>query len=89
VQKEIFNSATEISKVDFFLFFQRFHNQKFKNPKIYQSAFRKTGLILFNPLIVLKKIQGKQATQTVIETPSSLLLSLSVGFTTPPVTPTN
>jgi hypothetical protein len=94
VRKEIFNGATDISKVDFFLFFQRFHNRTFKNPKIYQSAFRKTRLILFNPSIVLKKMkeyQGLQAqtTQEVIQTPSSLLLSSSIGFTTPPLTPTN
>ena len=93
VRKEIFNSATEISKVDFFSFFQRFHDQTFKNPKIYQSAFRKTGLILLNPLVVLEKMREYQALQMpepVVETPSSSpLLSSSVGFATPPLTPTN
>ena len=61
---------------------------------IYQSTFRKTGLISFNPSIVLEKMkeyQGLQAqtTREVIQTPSSLLLSSSVGFTIPPLTPTN
>jgi len=92
VQKEIFNGATNISKVDFFSFFQRFHTRTFKNPKIYQSTFRKTRLIPFNPLIVLEKMkeyQGLQAQTTQEVTPLSLLLSSSVGFTTPPLTPTN
>ena len=81
VRKEIFNGATEISKVDFFSFFQRFHNQTFKNPKIYQSAFRKTGLIPFNPLVVLERDERIssyiQIPEPVIETPSSPLLSSS------------
>jgi hypothetical protein len=92
VRKEIFNGATEISKVDFFSFFQQFHDRTFKNPKIYQSAFRKTRLIPFNPLVVLEKMKEYQALQMpepVVETPSSPLLSSSVGFTTPPLTPTN
>ena len=78
--------------MDFFSFFQQFHNRTFKNPKIYQSTFRKTGLILFNPSVVLEKIREYQALQMpepVVETPSSPLLSSSVGFTTPPLTPTN
>jgi hypothetical protein len=39
----------------------------------------------------MKEYQGLQAqtTQEVIQTPSSLLLSLSIGFTTPPLTPMN
>jgi hypothetical protein len=92
VQKEIFNGAIEISKVDFFSFFQRFHDRTFKNPKIYRSAFRKTRLIPFNPLVVLEKMKEYQALQMlelVVETPSSPLLSSLVGFTTPPLTPTN
>ena len=93
VQKEIFNSTTDISKVDFFSFFQRFHNQTFKNPKIYQSAFCKTRLILLNPLVVLEKIKEYQGLQVQmqedIQTSSSPLLSLSIGFATPPLMPTN
>jgi hypothetical protein len=49
-------------------------------------------LIPFNPLVVLEKMREYQALQMlelVVETPSSLLLFLSVGFTTPPLTPTN
>jgi hypothetical protein len=92
VRKEIFNSATKISKVDFFSFFQRFYDRTFKNPKIYRSAFCKTGLIPFNPSVVLEKMKEYQALQMlepVVEAPSSPLLSLLVGFTTPPLTPTN
>jgi len=92
VRKEIFNSATKILKVDFSSFFQQFHNRTFKNPKIYQSTFRKTRLIPFNPLVVLEKMKEYQALQMlelVVETSSSPLLSLLVGFATPPLTPTN
>jgi hypothetical protein len=49
-------------------------------------------LIPLNPLIVLEKIREYQALQMlelVMKTPSSLLLSSLVGFTTPPLTPTN
>jgi hypothetical protein len=78
--------------VDFFLFFQRFHNQTFKNPKIHQSAFCKTRLILYNPLIVLERIKEYQALrilELVIDTPLSPLLSSLVGFTTLPPSYTN
>ena len=48
-------------------------------------------MILLNPLIVLTRIKEYQAqiTEKVVETLSSLLLSLSIGFATPPSTPTN
>jgi hypothetical protein len=89
VQREIFNSATDISKVDFFSFYQQFYNRTFRKPSIYKSEFCRTGLILYNPLIVLEKMkeyQGLQAqlVQDTVERPSSLLLSLSIGFSTPP-----
>ena len=35
VRKEIFNSASEVSKADFFSFFQQFHDRTFQNPRIY------------------------------------------------------
>ena len=90
VQKEVFNGAQDITKVDFFLFFQRFHNQTFKNPQIYQSAFRKTGLIPLNPELVIRKMKGYQGKQTVQEeTFSSSLKMLSDRFVTPPPQPSN
>jgi hypothetical protein len=53
----VFHSVREISRVDFFAFFQRFHDKTFKNPRIYKSAFRKIGLIPYNPILVLSKIK--------------------------------
>jgi hypothetical protein len=100
IRKEVFNGVTEISRVDFFSFFQGFHDKVFKNPKIHKSAFRKTGLILLDPSIVLNKIKKYrliQAARPVTPPPRLLhtassppLLSSSPGFNTPPPqTPTN
>jgi hypothetical protein len=55
VRREVFLGVYEILKTDFF-FFQRFSNKIFIL-KLYKSAFRKTGLILFNPKVVYIKIK--------------------------------
>jgi hypothetical protein len=52
----VFLSATEISKTDFFSFFQRFFDKTF-TLELCKSAFQKTGLILYNPLVVLRKMK--------------------------------
>jgi hypothetical protein len=52
----VFLGATKISKTNFFSFFQRFFDKTF-TLKLCKSAFRKTGLILYNPLVVLYKIK--------------------------------
>jgi hypothetical protein len=87
VRKEIFNGATEVSKADFFSFFQRFHDRTFRNPRIYQSAFRKTGLIPLNPELVLNKMKEYTRKQTVESTPPPNLDDSddsSNAFATPP-----
>jgi len=93
IRKEIFNGATKISKVNFFAFFQTFHNKVFKNRQIATSVFRKTGLIPLNPTVVLTKMKEyhKILKESRLQTPtppprqSSLLLpSSSPAFTTPP-----
>ena len=89
VRKQVFLGAKEISRTDFFAFFQWFHDKTFKNPRIYKSAFRKTGLIPLNPQLVLSKLKGYQALQRpktppLIQRSSPPLPSSSPGFTTPP-----
>ena len=80
----------EISRTDFFAFFQRFHDKTFKNPRIHKSAFRKTGLIpldLQQVLLKLKEYQALQRPKTpppLIERSSPPLPSSLPRFTTPP-----
>jgi hypothetical protein len=60
----------------------------FKNPRIHRSAFRKTGLIPFNPNLVLIKMKKYRALQKPLETPprrsSPPVLSSSPAINTPP-----
>lgn len=92
IRREVFQGAREITRVDFFSFFQRFHDKTFKNSRIHKSAFRKTGLIPLNPELVLSKMKEYQAIQKsvrpqtplLIERSSPPLLSSSPAFTTPP-----
>jgi hypothetical protein len=89
----VFQGAREISRVDFFAFFQRFHDKTFKNPRIHKSAFRKTGLIPYNPILVLSKMKEyytlytRPQTLPVIPQSSLLLLPSSSPpvFNTPPL----
>lgn len=85
----MFQGAREISRTHCFSVFQRFHDKTFKNPRIHKSAFQKTGLIFFNPILVLSKVKEYQALQVRPETPlversSSPLPSSSPAFATPP-----
>ena len=87
---EVFNGATEISKVDFFAVFQTFWDKVFKSHRIAVNSFKKTGLIPLNPLIVLEKMKEykdllKQLrTSTPPPRQSSPILPSSLGFATPP-----
>ena len=87
---EVFNSATEISKVDFFAVFQTFWDKVFKSHRIAVNSFKKTGLIPLNPLIVLEKMKENKdllkqlRTSTPPPRQSSPILSSSPGFATLP-----
>jgi hypothetical protein len=91
VRREVFQGAREISRVDFFSFFQRFHDKTFKNPRIHKSAFRKTGLIPYNPILVLSKMKEYHTLNTRPQTPplippsSPPLPSSPPAFNTPPL----
>jgi hypothetical protein len=86
----------EVSKVDFFSFFQKFPDKVFNNERIAKGAFRKTGLIPLNPMKVLEKMKEYQKFQKELRpmTPppresSPVLLSSSRAFTTPHSLSTN
>ena len=92
VRREVFQGAREISRVDFFAFFQRFHDKTFKNPRIHKSAFRKTGLIPYNPILVLSKMKEYHTLHTRPKTPPPILRSSPLlpsssppAFNTPPL----
>jgi hypothetical protein len=63
VRRQVFLGASEISRADFFTFFQKFHDKTFKNLRIHKSAFKKTGLIPLDPLRVLEKMKVYRALQ--------------------------
>jgi DDE superfamily endonuclease len=56
LREEVFYGANEITKADFFNIFARFSTQTF-TPELCKSAFTKTGLIPFNPDLVLDKMK--------------------------------
>jgi hypothetical protein len=84
LREEVFYSATEITKADFFTLFPRFSSRTF-TPKLCISTFRKTGLIPFNPLIVLNKIKEYRGIQEALD--SSTDEDESNAFATPPPPP--
>jgi len=55
VRRDVFLGAKEISKTDFFSFFQRFSDKTF-TIKLCKSAFKKAGLIPLNPKVVFDKM---------------------------------
>jgi DDE superfamily endonuclease len=89
IRREVFQGAREISRVDFFAFFQRFHNKTFKNIRIHKSAFQKTGLIPYNPILVLSKMKEYNARHVRPQTPPILSSppppSSPLAFSTPPI----
>lgn len=81
LRKHIFLGGNAVSKTDFFALFQTFSDRTWTS-KLCTSAFRKTGLIPFNPSIVLEKMAdygGIQEAPLIERGPSS-----SPGFATPP-----
>ena len=71
VDKTVRLGDEKFGKLEFLAAFQSFRNQTFK-PTTIRHAFKSTGLVPFNPDIVLDKIREKQAqrAQTAIRTPS-------------------
>jgi hypothetical protein len=85
IQREVFHGLTQMTKTDFFSIFQGFSDRTFK-PKLIQSAFRKTGLVPFNPSIVLdamKDYGGHQGTEDIWDESSDS----EPAFGTPPPLP--
>jgi DDE superfamily endonuclease len=81
LREEVFYGTTEISKADFFDMFPRFSARTFTE-KLCKSAFRKTGLIPYNPDIVLDKMKEYGGIQEAPRVESSD--DESDGFATPP-----
>ena len=72
----MFYSATEITKADFFAIFDKFSKKTFTSD-LCKAAFRKAGLILYNPSVILEKMKdygGQQRER------SSSVDSESTGF---------
>jgi hypothetical protein len=85
LRKHVFLGGNAVSKTDFFAMFQSFSDRTW-TAKLCKSAFRKTGLIPFNPSIVLDQMNqygGIQKPESIRE-PSS-----SPAFATPPPKPWN
>ena len=80
LQEEIFYGATEITKADFFAIFLVFSAKMFTE-KLCKSIFKKTGLILFWPEVVLDKMKEYSGIQEEIRVESSD--DESNGFVTP------
>ena len=84
IQNEVFHGLTEMSKTDFFAIFQGFSDRTFAPNRI-QSAFRKTGLIPYNPSIVLDKMKDFGGIQEVES--EELSEEEESAFATPPPLP--
>jgi hypothetical protein len=87
LREEVFYGATEITKTDFFFLFNKFSDRTF-TLKLCKASFRKTGLIPFDPDVVLLKMKqygGIQETQRK-ESPLSSEES-EPAFATPPPRP--
>jgi hypothetical protein len=84
IREEVFYGATEISKVDFFAIFNKFSSKSFTSA-ICKASFKKTGLIPFNPNIVLSKMKRFGGIQN--EDNDESIDDESFGFATPPRPP--
>ena len=74
-------------KLEFLAKFQTMHNQTFKKSTI-KSAFRKTGLIPYNPEIILQKVRAlPRSTQTIAPTPPDSMNKMTSICTTIPHRP--
>jgi hypothetical protein len=79
----VFLSATEISKTDFFSLFQRFFDKTF-TLELCKLTFRKTSLILYDPLVVLRKMKQFGGIQENIKE-EELSKDKEPAFVTPPL----
>jgi hypothetical protein len=84
LDEQIFLGTTDVAKDDFFAIFQHFSDRTFKG-QIAQSAFKKTGLIPYQPSVVLDKLDsyGALDTQERTSTPDEEADD-SPAFATPP-----
>jgi hypothetical protein len=80
----VFYGATEITKTDFFSMFNTFSTKTF-TPQLCKAAFRKTGLIPYNPSIVLDKMKEFGGIQEAQESSSDD--DSKPAFATPPLRP--
>ena len=71
------DGITQITKLEFLGFIQQIRKQTFKESTI-RSAFKKTGIIPFDPSIILEKLRDRRAT-----TPPDQTASQSSPFPTP------
>ena len=71
------DGITQITKLEFLGFIQQIRKQAFKE-SIIRSAFEKTGIIPFNPSIILEKLRDRRAI-----TPPDQTASQSSPFSTP------
>jgi DDE superfamily endonuclease len=86
LRRHVYLGGDAITKTDFFAMFQTFSDRTW-TPKLCRSAFRKTGLIPYNPDIVLNEMKKYGGIQ---ETPVALIErepSSSPAFATPPPKP--
>jgi hypothetical protein len=78
----VFHGTTEITKTDFFSIFDKFSTKTF-TLKICKAAFKKAGLISFDPSVVLLKmkefgnIQDQSGKESIDDNP--------IEFATPPL----
>ena len=83
----MFHGATEITKTDFFSIFNKFSSKTFTS-NLCKAAFRKAGLVPFNPSIVLSKIKEYRGIQSKgREESPSIDEDEEPAFTTPPPPP--
>jgi hypothetical protein len=84
VREEVFHGATEITKADFFSIFNKFSSKTF-TADLCRAAFRKAGLVPFDPSIVLSQmkeyggIQDKRKEESIDDE--------ELAFATPPPPP--
>ena len=78
----MFFGATEITKANFFALFLVFSDRTFTS-KLCISAFKKTGLIPFNPSVILDKIKEYKKVQDVLEVKSNDDKSKGFGISLP------
>lgn len=84
MRREVHNGMRKVAKVDFFSRFGQFYERTIRKPRIYEGSYRKTGLIPFNPDIVLHKMKEFTGQQQTSAGDSS---SESEGHTDTPHTP--